>query len=188
VAESGKMWRMSVCLWRISPSHSTMNLIGEYPVSMDDKGRLRIPASLLRQLPTPVSEESGFEFVVNRGFEKCLTMYPKTVWDSLSAKINRLNRFNNRNRMFIRAFYQGACHTATDSAGRILVQKPLLDYAGITNEALLLAMDDRIEIWAPDQYNNLVIDPEQFSDLSDQVLGGGDDGVGDMDFFDDKPF
>jgi MraZ protein len=165
-----------------------MNLIGEYPVSMDEKGRLRMPAALLRQLPTPVTEESGYEFVVNRGFEQCLTLYPKPVWDALSAKINRLNRFNNRNRMFIRAFYQGASQVGTDSAGRVLVQKPLLDYAGITGEALLLAMDDRIEIWSPTIYNGLEIDPNQFSELSDQVLGGGDEGIGDeMEFF-ENPF
>jgi MraZ protein len=161
-----------------------MNLIGEYPVSMDEKGRLRMPASLLRQLPTPVSEEAGYDFVVNRGFEKCLTMYPKAVWDTLSLKINRLNRFNNRNRMFMRAFYQGATNSTTDNAGRILLQKPLLDYAGITGDALLLAMDDRIEIWAPEAYNALSIDPNDFSDLANQVLGGGEDGVGDLDFND----
>jgi MraZ protein len=159
-----------------------MNLIGEYPVSTDEKGRLRMPASLLRQLPTPLTEESGYDFVVNRGFEQCLTLYPKVIWDTLSTKINRLNRFNNRNRMFVRAFYQGANPITTDNAGRILLQKPLLDYAGIQGEALLLAMDDRIEIWSPEIYNSLSIDPNDFSDLANQVLGGGDDGIGDLDF------
>ena len=161
-----------------------MNLIGEYPVSMDEKGRLRMPTSLLRQLNAPATEEQGYEFVVNRGFEKCLTLYPKMVWDTLSARINRLNRFNNRNRMFMRAFYQGANPVSTDSATRILLQKPLLDYAGITGEALLLAMDDRIEIWNPQEYYALSIDPNDFSDLANQVLGGGDEGVGDLDIED----
>ncbi len=141
-----------------------------------------MPASLLRQLPTPLTEESGYDFVVNRGFEQCLTLYPKVIWDTLSTKINRLNRFNNRNRMFVRAFYQGANPITTDNAGRILLQKPLLDYAGIQGEALLLAMDDRIEIWSPEIYNSLSIDPNDFSDLANQVLGGGDDGIGDLDF------
>ena len=159
-----------------------MNLIGEYPVSLDDKGRFRMPASLLRQLPTPEAEESAFEFVINRGFEQCLTLYPKNVWDTLSARINKLNRFNNRNRMFIRAFYQGANPVSSDTAGRVLLQKPLLDYAGINGEALLLAMDDRIEIWSPEIYNSLSINPDDFSDLANQVLGGGEDGIGDLDF------
>lgn len=158
-----------------------MNLIGEFPVSMDEKGRLRIPASLLRQLPAPASGEEGYEFVVNRGFEQCLTLYPRPIWDALSARINRLNRFNNRNRMFMRAFYQGASPVVTDGAARILVQKPLLDYAGIQGDALLLAMDDRIEIWNPAIYNGLSINPDDFSDLANQVLGGGEEGIGDID-------
>lgn len=127
-----------------------MHLIGEYPVSMDEKGRIRMPSALLRQLPAPGSEAEGYSFVVNRGFEPCLTLYPKTVWDQLAAKINRLNRFNERNRLFIRAFYYGAYPVSTDTAGRILLQKPLLDYAGISGDALMLAMDDRIEIWSED--------------------------------------
>jgi MraZ protein len=142
---------------------------------MDDKGRLRMPTALLRQLPPPASEEVGYEFVVNRGFEKCLTLYPKAVWDQLAARISRLNRFNERNRQFARAFYVGAYPVSTDSAGRILLQKPLLEYAGITSETLLLAMDDRIELWSPADYQAIHINPDDFSDLANQVLGGGDE-------------
>jgi MraZ protein len=158
-----------------------MNLIGEYPVSMDEKGRLRMPTALLRQLAAPGNGEAGYDFVVNKGFEQCLTLYPKVVWDELALRINKLNRFNNRNRMFMRAFYQGATPVSTDTAGRILLQKPLLDYAGISAEALLLAMDDRIEIWSPDHYQSLSINPDDFSDLANQVLGGGEEGIGEFD-------
>ena len=119
-----------------------MQLIGEYPVALDDKGRMRMPSALLRQLGVmPDVEGQAYEFVVNRGFEKCLTLYPKPVWEGITAKLNRLNRFNDRNRAFVRSFYLGAYPLTTDSADRILLQKPLLDYAGITKEAILLAID-----------------------------------------------
>lgn len=161
-----------------------MQLIGEYPVALDDKGRMRLPTALLRQLSAQVAdagEGSVYEFVVNRGFEKCLTLYPKPVWDGLSAKLSRLNRFNDRNRAFVRSFYVGAYPVSTDSADRILVQKHLLDYAGITKEAILLAMDDRIEIWSPEQHNTMAaFDPNAFADLANDVMGGGADGVGDV--------
>ena len=130
-----------------------MQLIGEYPVALDDKGRMRLPTALLRQLSAGQANEgegAGYEFVVNRGFEKCLTLYPKPVWDGITAKLSRLNRFNDRNRAFIRSFYLGASPITTDSADRILLQKPLMDYAGLAKEAILVAMDDRIEIWSPD--------------------------------------
>jgi MraZ protein len=160
-----------------------MQLIGEYPVALDDKGRMRLPTALLRQLgETPAGESTGYEFVVNRGFEKCLTLYPKPVWDGITAKLNRLNRFNDRNRAFVRSFYLGAYPLTTDSADRILLQKPLMDYAGITKEAILLAMDDRIEIWSPEAHAAAAtLDSNSFADLANDVMGGGSDGVGEND-------
>lgn len=153
-----------------------MQLIGEYPVSLDDKGRLRLPSALLRQLTPPQASDNGqpesYEFVINRGFEKCLTLYPKPVWDAIAAKLSRLNRFNDRNRAFIRSFYLGAYPVTTDSADRILLQKPLMDYASITKEAILVAMDDRIEIWSQEQHLSLAaFDPNSFADLANDVMG-----------------
>lgn len=160
-----------------------MQLIGEYPVALDNKGRLRLPTALLRQLSASAAadgEQGGYEFVVNRGFETCLTLYPKPVWDAITAKLGRLNRFNDRNRAFIRSFYLGAYPITTDSADRILIQKPLLDYAGLSDEAILVAMDDRIEIWSPAQHEAVAsMDSNHFADLANQVMGGGDEGVGD---------
>ena len=153
-----------------------MQLIGEYPVALDEKGRLRLPTALLRQLPAHAAGSNGegasYEFVVNRGFEKCLTLYPKPVWDGITAKLSRLNRFNDRNRAFIRSFYLGAYPIATDSADRILLQKPLMDYAGISKEAVLVAMDDRIEIWSPEEHARVAaMDSNAFADSAAPSIG-----------------
>lgn len=156
-----------------------MQLIGEYPVALDDKGRLRLPTALLRQLPAQAAsngEATAYEFVVNRGFEKCLTLYPKPVWDGIAAKLSRLNSFNDRNRAFVRSFHYGAYPLTTDSADRILLQKPLLDYADIAKEAVLLAMNNKIEVWSPTQYaSTAAFDPNEFADLANDVMGGGFD-------------
>ena len=148
-----------------------MNLIGEYQVAIDNKGRLRLPSALLRQLPA-VKQGDGYFFVLNRGFEKCLTLYPKTVWDEIAARLSKLNRFKDRNRMFFRSFFLGAAPMETDSADRILIPKPLQDYANLESEAILIAMDDRIEIWSPKGYEAmLAIDPNDFADLANEVMG-----------------
>ncbi|MFN4256718.1 MAG: division/cell wall cluster transcriptional repressor MraZ [Saprospiraceae bacterium] len=159
-----------------------MNLIGEYPVSIDNKGRLRMPTALLRQLGDKPDDGKGVEFVVNKGIEKCLTLYPKPVWDAIALKMNKLNKFNEKNRLFVRRFYAGAYPVETDSADRILLQKSLLDYAELTDEAVLSAMDDRIEIWSPALYEASLAEATPiYSDLSDVVMGGGKAGVGQID-------
>jgi MraZ protein len=158
-----------------------VKLIGEYPVSIDNKGRFRLPTALLRQLGEKPEGDGGYAFVVNRGFEKCLTLYPKAIWDVITSRLSQLNRFNDRNRMFFRSFYLGAYPVDTDSADRILLQKPLMDYADLSTEAILIAMDDRVEIWSPQQYEKMLsIDPNDFADLANVVMGGGEEGVGEI--------
>ena len=143
-------------------------LLGEYECKIDAKGRMRMPTGLIGQL----GEEAALDFVINRGFEKCLMLYPEPVWDRITNEINQLNLYNKKNRDFVRYFYRGAQKVAMDSADRILVSKRLLEYAGIDKDVILSAYHDRIEIWAVDQYEHLLDEePADFSDLAEDVLG-----------------
>ena len=143
-------------------------LLGEYECKIDAKGRMRMPSGLIGQL----GEGAAHNFVINRGFEQCLMLYPEPVWDRITNEINQLNLYNKKNRDFVRYFYRGAQKVAMDSADRILVSKRLLEYAGIDKDVILLAYSDRIEIWAADQYEHLLDEePADFSDLAEDVLG-----------------
>lgn len=146
-------------------------LLGEYDCKIDSKGRMRMPSGLISQL----GEESEQSFVINRGFEKCLMLYPEQVWERITTEINQLNLYNKKNRNFVRYFYRGAHKVAMDSADRILITKRLLEYAGIDKDVILSAYNDRIEIWAKDQYD-LMLDeePDDFSGLAEDVLGMAD--------------
>ena len=143
-------------------------LLGEYECKIDAKGRMRMPTGLIGQL----GEEAALDFVINRGFEKCLMLYPEPVWDRITNEINQLNLYTKKNRDFVRYFDRGAQTVAKDSADRILVSKRLLEYAGIDKDVILSAYHDRIEIWAVDQYEHLLDEePADFSDLAEDVLG-----------------
>jgi MraZ protein len=143
-------------------------LLGEYECKIDPKGRLRLPTDLVNQL----GEGQSHSFVVNRGFEKCLMLYPEPVWERITNEINQLNLYNKKNRDFVRYFYRGAQKLEMDSADRILVTKRLLEYAGIDKDVILSAYNDRIEMWAKDQYDALMDEePDDFSDLAEDVLG-----------------
>lgn len=146
-------------------------LLGEYECKIDPKGRMRLPSGLIGQL----GETEGLTFVINRGFEKCLVLYPKKVWDRITKEVNALNQYNKKNRQFVRYFYRGAQELGMDTADRILVSKRLLEYAGIDKDVILSAVNDRIEVWARDQYD-LMLDeePDDFSGLAEDVLGMAD--------------
>lgn len=145
-------------------------ILGEYDVTLDGKGRFRIPTGLLKNL----GDREDVEFVVNRGFEKCLTLYPKPLWQTIREEVDKLNLYNKQNRAFVRYFYRGASELTPDSADRILLPKRLLEYAGMEKEIILSAMSGRIEIWAKAEYDRMLEEePLNFSDLADEVLGGG---------------
>ena len=126
-----------------------------------------MPSGLIAQLGG-----EGLAFVINRGFEKCLMLYPESVWEKITNEINQLNLYNKKNRDFVRYFYRGAQKVAMDSADRILVSKRLLEYASVEKDVILSAYNDRIEIWAKQEYEQLLEEePTDFSDLAEDVLG-----------------
>jgi MraZ protein len=142
--------------------------IGEFDCKIDAKGRVMMPSGLRKQLDPEAQEK----FVLNRGFEKCLVLYPKNVWSGISAEISKLNQYKKKNREFIRYFYRGASEISLDSTGRILFPKRLMDYAGISKEVVLFAYFDRIEVWDKKIYDNLLTDePDDFSNLAEEVMG-----------------
>ena len=137
---------------------------------MDAKGRVKLPAGLIRQL----TATDPLSFVVNRGFEKCLMLNPKKVWETKTKEVNQLNIYIPKNRQFVRYFYRGATPVNADSAERVLIPKSLSEYAGLGKEIVLFAFDEHIEIWSKDRYAAyLDEEPEDFSGLAEQVFGGG---------------
>lgn len=146
-----------------------LDLTGEYRCKMDAKGRLRLPTALLKQMSALV--EDGF--VVNRGFEKHLMLYPKKVWDQRKVDIDRLNIFDRQKRKVIRYFYRGASKMALDASERISLPASLVDYADIQKEVVLFAYQQQVEIWSVDAYEQELADePAEFAEISEGVMDG----------------
>ncbi|MEZ5018314.1 MAG: division/cell wall cluster transcriptional repressor MraZ [Flavipsychrobacter sp.] len=146
-----------------------MNLLGEYEIALDTKGRFLLPSGFRKQL----SEEAASRFVINRGFESCLTLYPLESWNKLAEKVNKLNDFNPKVREFKRLFMNGATFVDVDSAGRVLVPKSLQEYAGIKKEMVFSAQGSKVELWDRATYHNYISsNAANFSDLAAEVAGG----------------
>lgn len=143
--------------------------IGEYEATVDAKGRFLLPAAFKKQLPA-----NGVDFfVLNRGFEKCLSLYTADTWSPLFTKLSKLNDFNPKVRQFQRYFLNGATQVEPDTAGRILLPKNLVEYAGISKDIVLVSAIDKIEIWDKTKYKEFfdTFSPEAFSDLAAEVMG-----------------
>ena len=123
-------------------------LMGEYHHNIDDKGRLVIP--------TKYREEIGESFVITRGLEKCLYAYSLEEWDKLVAKLNELP-FNKKDaRTFIRTFFSGATVCEFDKNGRINITSPLVSYAGLSKACVIIGVNDRLEIWDEEIFNDFI--------------------------------
>lgn len=146
-----------------------VRLQGEYDCKVDAKGRFRLPSMLVRQL----SEANEQSFHVNRGMEKCLTLYPDSVWLRVTEQVNKLNLYNSQNRKFARYFYRGATELVMDKNDRLLLPKALADYAEIQNDIVLFAFHNRIEIWSKPNYEKMLEeqDDDEFAKLADDVMG-----------------
>ncbi len=142
--------------------------LGEYEATLDPKGRFLLPAGIKKQLP----EDEGSHFVVNRGFEKCLTIYPMSSWKPLFERISKLNDFDPKVREFRRFFLNGAIATELDSAGRMLIPRNLMEHAGLEKDIVLVSAVNKIEIWSKSTYQQLfdTLSPDAFSELAAQVM------------------
>ena len=145
-----------------------IQFLGEYNCKIDAKGRLRLPAQLLKQLGAEAAEG----FVLNRVFEQCLVLYPRQAWDLISSDIQKLNQYVKKNRDFVRYFFRGATELDLDSNSRLLFPRTLLDYASVNKELVLFAYFDKIEIWSKESYEALMNDePTDFDSLAEEVMG-----------------
>ena len=142
--------------------------IGEFPCTVDTKGRFLVPGGLKKQLP--VKEQK--RFVVHRGIEKHLVIYTKKEWEKISEEVNQLNLYVKKNREFLRKFNRGATEIDIDGTNRLLLPKTLMDYAGIEKDIILFAYGNRIEVWAEKEYERMMKDESSdFATLAEDVMG-----------------
>lgn len=114
--------------------------MGEYQHALDSKGRLFIPARL--------RDELGERFIITRGLDRCLFVYPLSEWATLERKLKELPFTRSEARAFVRFFFAGATECELDNQGRVLIPPTLRTYAGIEREAAIIGVSTRVEIWS----------------------------------------
>ena len=142
-------------------------LIGEYHHNIDEKGRLIIPSKF--------REDIGDKFVITRGLDGCLFAYSMSNWDKIISKLGILPFTKKDARTFNRFFMSGATVCEFDRQGRINIPSPLICYADLKKECTIIGVNDRLEIWATDNFNSLIEDNlTAISDVAENLFEGFD--------------
>ncbi len=164
----GYCGRFFIYLTKFLNIRQMYNLIGEFECKIDSKSRLAMPSQLKKQF----GQEDQYSFVMNRGFEKCLVLYPQSEWDKISEDLSELNYNIKKDRDFVRYFLRGATSLTLDGNNRLLLPKSLMKYAGIEKEIILFAAFNKVEVWSKSIYENLITDePDDFANLAEEVRG-----------------
>ena len=137
--------------------------MGEYHYSLDEKGRLTIPSKIRYDLKE--------NFIITRGLDKCLFIYPQDEWDNIISKYRQLpNTKDARN--FMRFFLSGASVCEFDKQGRIKITQPLLDYAGLEKDCVIIGVNDHLEIWNKEIWDSFMDEKlDDLSDIADNLFG-----------------
>ncbi|MFL5763499.1 MAG: division/cell wall cluster transcriptional repressor MraZ [Bacteroidia bacterium] len=146
------------------------SLFGVYECSADAKGRVMLPVAFKKQL----TKELKNGFVMKRSiFSKSLELYPMNTWNEMVKEVNKLNKFVKKNVEFIRMFNYGVVPVELDAAGRMLISKDMMAFAGMSKNIVMAAAGDRVEVWDKKSYEKFINSgTANFEKLAEDVMGG----------------
>ncbi|HHV38804.1 MAG TPA: division/cell wall cluster transcriptional repressor MraZ [Tepidimicrobium sp.] len=119
--------------------------IGEYQHTIDNKGRVIMPSKF--------REELGPSFIMTKGLDNCLFVYPQEEWNIFEKKLRALPLTNRDARAFVRFFFAGATECNLDKQGRVLIPGNLRDHAKLSKDAVIIGVGARIELWSKEEWN-----------------------------------
>jgi len=137
--------------------------MGEYQHTIDEKGRMIVPAKFREAL--------GAQFVVTRGLDNCLFVYPNQEWAVLEQKLKSLPLMKADARAFTRFFFSGATECELDKQGRINIPNNLCEYAKLTKECVVLGVSNRVEIWSKELWETYYEQSEEsFNEIAEKLV------------------
>ena len=137
--------------------------MGEFHHNIDEKGRLIIPSKF--------REELGKKFVVTRGIEECLFVYSLDEWNNMVNDLKSLPFTRKDARTFTRMFLSGATECELDNNGRINLPSPLINYATLEKECVVIGVNDRLEIWSNEKYEDFFnTNIDRFDEIAENLF------------------
>ena len=138
--------------------------MGEYRHNIDPKGRIIIPAKFRELL--------GEVFILTRGLDQCLFVFPTEEWKEIEEKIKALPLTKKDARAFARFFFSGATECEIDKQGRVNIPQPLLQYGNIEKECVIVGVSNRFEIWSKENWEKYFAESEEsFTEIAENMIG-----------------
>ncbi len=137
--------------------------IGEYTISMDEKGRIAVPAKFRSLLNT--------QAVITRGLDQSLFIYPKSEWETIAAKLAGLPLSQANSRAFARLMLAGAWDIEIDGQGRVIIPEYLRKFANLSKKVVAAGLYNRIELWDEEAWTNYKANTEKESTAIAEALG-----------------
>ncbi|OGZ32755.1 MAG: cell division/cell wall cluster transcriptional repressor MraZ [Candidatus Niyogibacteria bacterium RIFCSPLOWO2_12_FULL_41_13] len=138
-------------------------LIGEFKHTLDNKNRVALPAKFRKEI--------GKEAVITESQDKCLSLYPLKEWEKVAENLSKLPVGQAVNRSFTRSFLAGARNVEIDNLGRILIPDKLKQYAGLSQDVIIIGIYKRIEIWNEKNWEEYKKKTEGESEILAEKLG-----------------
>ena len=139
---------------------------GQFRYTIDSKGRINIPAKFRKA----ISPEANETFVITRGMENCIYVFPLDEWNKTEEKLRRLSTNRKDIRLFIRMTTSYASESQFDKQGRIAIPQYLIDLVKIKKEILIIRTLDKLEIWNPELYEEYLKSSEQsYENLAEKI-------------------
>ena len=137
--------------------------MGEFTCKVDNKGRMMLPSKFRDEL----GEQ---EFVVTRGLDNCIDLFPIEEWKNIEDKLKKLQTTNSKHRAYQRFVMSAATKTEFDNQGRLNIPTSLMEHAQIDKKIIVTGMNDKIEIWSEESWKKYIQNTgESIEDLVDEI-------------------
>ncbi|MBP6102315.1 MAG: division/cell wall cluster transcriptional repressor MraZ [Leptotrichiaceae bacterium] len=137
--------------------------MGEFTCKVDNKGRMMLPSKFRDEL----GEQ---EFVITRGLDNCIDLFPIEEWKNIEDKLKKLQTTNSKHRAYQRFVMSAATKTEFDNQGRLNIPTSLMEHAQIDKKIIVTGMNDKIEIWSEESWKKYIQNTgESIEDLVDEI-------------------
>lgn len=140
---------------------STFMFIGEYQHSIDAKGRIIVPSKF--------REELGYKFILTKGLDNCLFIYPMEEWKKFENKLVTLPISSKEARAFVRYFFSSAVECEIDKQGRLNIPQHLREHARIDKELVTIGVMSRVEIWSKEEWIDYGNNSLGYDDIAEKM-------------------